>query len=72
MRDLIDDVIVFGKTVEDELQRLRQVFERLRNAGLKLKPSKCNLFQRSVTLYLGYIVSAEGGSNRPRQDQSYR
>ena len=55
----LDDVIVFGKTVEEEIQRLRVVFERLRKAGLKLKPSKCSLFQQSVK-YLGHIVSTEG------------
>ena len=60
----LDDVIVFGKTVNDEMKRLRQVFERLRKAGLKLKPSKCNLFQRSVT-YLGHVVSAEGVTTDP-------
>ena len=60
----LDDVIVFGKTVEDELERLRKVFVRLRSAGLKLKPSKCNLFQKSVT-YLGHIVSAEGVATDP-------
>ena len=65
----LDDVIVFGKTVEDELKRLCKVFERLRSARLKLKPSKCHLFQRSVT-YLGHIVSTEGRSNRSRKDQS--
>ena len=60
----LDDVIVFGRTVEEELERLHKVFGRLRSAGLKLKPSKCNLFQKSVT-YLGHIVSAEGVATDP-------
>ena len=29
----LDDIIVFGKTFDDELGRLRKVFERLRSAG---------------------------------------
>ena len=36
----LDDVIVFSKTPEEHLVRL---FEKLKQAGLKLKPSKCEL-----------------------------
>ena len=55
----LDDVIVFGKTIEEELSRLKEVFRRLRQANLKLKPKKCVLFQQSV-LYLGHVVSKDG------------
>jgi hypothetical protein len=57
----LDDVIVFAKTIEEELHRLKIVFDRFRQAGLKLKPKKCELFQSSV-LYLGYQVSKDGVS----------
>ena len=60
----LDDVIVYGKTVQEEIERLRITFSRLRAANLKLKPSKCHLFQTSV-LYLGHIVSAEGVMTDP-------
>ena len=36
---------------------LKEVFDRLREAGLKLKPRKCHLLQRSVH-YVGHIVSS--------------
>ena len=62
----LDDIIVFGRTVEEEIQRLRLCFSRLRDANLKLKPSKCFLFQTSV-LYLGHIVSAEGVATDPQK-----
>ena len=39
----LDDVIVFFKTPEEHLLRLRAVFEKLNQTGLKLKPSKCDL-----------------------------
>lgn len=52
----IDDIFVFGKTLEENLQNLQQVFKILQQAGLKLKPSKCTLFKKEV-LFLCYRVS---------------
>jgi len=52
----LDDIIVFSRTPEQHLDRLRIVLERLRSAGLKLKPEKCTLFQRLVS-FLGHVVS---------------
>ena len=54
----LDDVIVYAKN-EEHLNRLRTIFERFRRDNLKLKPSKCNLFQKEIT-YLAHDVSAEG------------
>ena len=39
------DVIVFSKTPEEHLLRLRAMFEKLKQVGLKLKQSKCELFR---------------------------
>ena len=55
----LDDILVVGRTFEEHLRNLCEVFERLRQFGLRLKPSKCHLAKRQVT-YLGYNVS-EGG-----------
>ena len=55
----LDDILVIGRTFEEHLRNLREVFERLRQFGLRLKPSKCHLAKRQVT-YLGYNVSVEG------------
>ena len=41
------------------MSNLREVFTRLKEAGLKLKPSKCHLAKSQVT-YLGYVVSRQG------------
>jgi hypothetical protein len=45
----MDDIIVGGPMVEVTVKRMTKVFERLREAHLTLKPSKCDLFQPSVT-----------------------
>jgi len=42
----VDDVICFESSVEEHMEPLGQIFERLSAASLKLKPSKCKLFQR--------------------------
>ena len=52
----LDDIIVFSKTPEEHLVRLRAVFEQLRKAELKLKPSMCKSFKLELT-YLGHVVS---------------
>lgn len=62
----LDDVIVYSKTFDEHLDRLREVFERLQAAGLKLKPKKCQLFQRSVQ-YLGHIISEDGVKTDPEK-----
>ena len=67
----IDDVIIFSQTFEDHLQHLSTVFDRLKEAGLKLKPKKCFLFQTSVK-YLGHIVSRDGISTDPDKTKAVK
>ena len=59
----LDDIIIVGKTFTEHLQNLQEVF-RLRQARLKLKATKCSLFQDEVS-YLGHIVSHKGISTDP-------
>ena len=54
-----NDIFIFSKTPEDHIQCLRGVFEKLEQAGLKLKPSKCEVFKTCIS-YLGHVVSHEG------------
>ena len=62
----LDDIIIFSRTVEDHFSRLAEVFQRLRDAGLKLKPSKCKLLRTSVK-YLGHVVSDRGVETDPEK-----
>lgn len=55
----LDDIIVFSPSFEAHISHLDLVFSRLENFGLKVKPSKCSLFQNEVH-YLGHVI-AEGG-----------
>ena len=60
----LDDIIVFGKTFEEELQRLEEVFRRMRRANPMLSPKKC-LLLRSEVPFLGHIVSRDGVRTDP-------
>ena len=55
----LDDIVIFSKDLVSHLERLKAVFWKLEEAGLKLKPSKCELFQRQLA-YLGHVISAKG------------
>ena len=55
----LDNIIVFSSTWEEHLARLRQVFERLRHAKLKLGADKCTFAAKEVS-YLGHRVTEEG------------
>ena len=55
----LDDVIVLPETPEEHLLRMRVVFNHLREHGLKLKPSKCEVFKTEIN-YLAHHVSKEG------------
>ncbi|GFY12548.1 retrovirus-related Pol polyprotein from transposon 17.6 [Trichonephila clavipes] len=55
----LDDIIIVRRSFEEHLKNIGRVLQKLKEAYLKLSPSKCHLFRREVT-YLGHIISTEG------------
>ena len=60
----LDDILVFSPTLEDHVQHLDTIFDRLQKHDLKLKLKKCN-FLESETKYLGFIIGKEGNKPDP-------
>ena len=54
-----DDIVVFSRDDREQLEKLARVLSKLRSHGLRLKPSKCRLFQKEIT-YLGHCISQHG------------
>ena len=67
----MDDLIVFGRTLEEMNSRLLRVLDRLILYGLKVSPEKCQLCCTSVK-YLGHIVSAAGIQTDPSKTEILR
>lgn len=55
----LDDILVASKSAEEHLEHLQKVTQRIREAGLRLKPEKC-MFMTSKVEYLGYTLTTEG------------
>ena len=51
----VDDVVIATQTLEDHIERLDEVFTCMMQAGLKCKPSKCEILRDSIK-YLGRLV----------------
>lgn len=55
----LDDILVSGKSVQDHAHTLSAVFNRLEEAGLTLKASKCRFGLPRIS-YLGHVIDKDG------------
>lgn len=62
----LDDIITYSRTIEEHLDRLNVILQRLRSAGLKPKPEKCALFQKPV-FFLDHVISDKGIGTDPQK-----
>ena len=67
----LDDIIIFSRSFEEHVENLKEVFERLKEANLKLSPKKCHFFKKQVK-FLGHIVSENGVSTDPSKIQAVK
>ena len=61
----IGNILLFSRTLEDHIDHLCLVFERLVETGLKLKPAKCRFVRKEVE-HLGHIITPQGLKTNPR------
>ena len=62
----LDDICIFAPIIDEMLDHIHLVFDRLKKFNLKIKPKKCQLFSTSV-LFLGHVLLAEGISTNPEK-----
>ena len=67
----IDDIVIATGTLEDHINRLREIFQCLREAGFKMRVSRCD-FMRTEIKYLGRVVSTDGIKPDPKAASKLR
>ena len=55
----LDDIIIFSNSIDEHSKHVHEVFERIQNARLKIRPEKC-CFQASTFDFLGYKITTTG------------
>jgi len=66
VRVYLDDIIVFSESIEEHLEHLEVVLDRISKYNLKIKIAKCHFLQPEIEL-LGHLVSAEGVKVDPKK-----
>ncbi len=70
VRAYIDDILIITKgSLDDHLDKLKQVFIQLRDAGLKINATK-SIFCAHETEYFGYILTRGGIKPQPKKVQA--
>ena len=62
----LDDIIIFGNTFENHNRNLVNVLQRIQDANLTIKPSKCALAVKELR-FLGHIVGGDGVKMDPNK-----
>jgi hypothetical protein len=67
----LDDLVIYSDSFEEHIGHLREVFRRLRNAGLTVNPAKVK-FATTHLFFLGHIISPSGVSVDPDRTKAIR
>lgn len=55
----LDDIIIFSTSLQEHIENLKLVFERLRSANLKIQLNKSEFLKKEIA-FLGHIITPDG------------
>ncbi|XP_011699787.1 PREDICTED: uncharacterized protein LOC105457055 [Wasmannia auropunctata] len=67
----LDDIVIYGPSLQEHNRRLIEVLNRLREHNLKLQSNKCEFLRKEVT-YLGHIITEDGIKPDPEKLRAVR
>ena len=56
---MYDDILLYGKTIDEHNERLQKTLQRTREYGIKLNKNKCRFLLEQVE-YIGHVISGKG------------
>ena len=62
----LDDIIIYSTSLEEHIQKLQKVFQRLEQANFKIKIDKYSFLQKEIK-YLGHIITENGVKPNPEK-----
>lgn len=65
----MDDIVVYANSLKQHEQKLRNLLERLKTAGLLLQPEKCKFLCKEIS-YLGHVITNEGVKPDPKKTEA--
>ena len=65
----LEDILISSRTAEEHLTHIKQVFKKLQNVHLSMKPSKCHFFTKQIK-YLRHILNTTGIRLLPSKTQA--
>ena len=68
VKNIADDIIIFGKTRQEHDLNLEQCLTRLSNKGLRLNQSKCKFLDTTLSFF-GQVLSSQGCKPDPKRVQ---
>lgn len=67
----LDDIIIFGRTLEEHNKNLSIIFQRLRDTNLKVQPDKCEYLKPELE-FLGHLITPEGIKTNPKKIEAVK
>jgi len=65
----LDDMLIYSDNLKEHTKHVQKVLERLREAELFLKPSKCEFHKQEVE-FLGFVIGINGVRMDPAKVES--
>ena len=63
---IIDDILIWGKDMQEHDERLKRVLDRVRESKMKLSSDNCQ-FRRNQVSYVGHVLTSEGVKPNPEK-----
>ena len=62
----LDDIIIFSTSLQEHLDSITKIFDRIRQSNLKVQLDKCEFMKRE-TEFLGHIITDKGVRMNPKK-----
>jgi hypothetical protein len=67
----LDDILIYSKTMEEHMDHVRKVLQKLRDFNLQAKPEKCEFHVKKVQ-FLGYVLTGTEIRMDPQKIEAVR